>query len=311
MAIEIREAVSKEMAKKKKFVGQATGGVMFGEGMEKTNWKLVRLMCNVGYSFMPKEKSVKFNKTNLNGIKAEISIPSKMKDENIIMYIHGGGLVSGSARATRGYCSMIAKHSGYRVVSINYALAPEHIYPDAIDDCEKAFLALHKMYPNSKICVTGESGGAYLTTALVIRLINKNEFTPACIIPHSTLCDLDSTLDRSYYKIIDGTITSPEVIKYIVDVYAGKNADLTNPEITVKYFDKFDKFSPTVLTCDYNETLRADSEYMYKILNEAGVDVDLIMMKNTFHACSTIGTGSPETLKLMQDNIEFIRKCFK
>lgn len=310
MAIEIREAISKEMAKNKKLVGQATGGVMFGAGMEKTNWRLVRFMCNVGYSFMPKEKNVKFNKINLKGIRAEISIPSEIADENIIMYIHGGGLVSGSAKATRGYCSMLARYSGCRVVSINYALAPEHIYPDAIDDCEKAFLALHEMYPNSKFCVTGESGGAYLTTALVIRLINKNEFTPSCIIPHSTLCDFDNTLDRGYYEIIDGTVTSPEAITYIAAVYAGKDADLSNPEITVKYFDKFDKFPPTVLTCDFNETLRADSEYMYKILDAAGVDVDLIIMKNTFHACSTLGVGSPETKKLMLDNIEFIKRCF-
>ena len=308
MCVEIREATSKEMERNKKIVGFATGGVMFGEGMEKINWKLVRFMCNLGYTFMPREKGVKVRKLLLGNISAEISTPEKVDGEGIIMYIHGGGLVSGSAKATRGYCSMLAKYSGLRVVSINYRLAPENIYPAAVDDCEEAYLALHEMYPKAKICLTGESGGAYLTTALTIRLINKNEYAPACIIPHSTLCDMEGTLDRSYYDIIDGTVTGPEALRYIAAVYAGKGADLTNPEIDVKHYAYFEKFPPTYLTCDFSETLRADSEHMYKLLSEAGVDVHLTIMKNTFHACSTLGTGSPETMQLMRDNIEFIKK---
>ena len=67
MSMDIREATSREMEKNKKIVGYATGGVMFGEGMEKTNWKLVRYMCNVSYSFMPREKDVK--------VKADVTNP--------------------------------------------------------------------------------------------------------------------------------------------------------------------------------------------------------------------------------------------
>lgn len=306
--MDLREATSKEMQKNKKIVGFATGGVMFGEGMEKTNWKLVRLICNFGYSFMPKEKGVRVKKLMLGNISAELSTPETVTGEGIILYIHGGGLVSGSAKATRGYCSMLAKYSSLRVVSINYRLAPENCYPAALDDCEEAFLALHKMFPAAKICLTGESGGAYLATALTVRLIEKGEYMPSCIIPQSTLCDMEAALDRSHYEIIDGTVTSPEVLKYIAAVYAGPNPDFTNPEIDVKHYTHFDRFPPTYLSCDYNETLRADAEFMHRVLEESGVEVYLTIMKNAFHACSTLGTGSPETMQLMLDNIAFIKK---
>lgn len=308
MSIEIREATSKEMEKNRKVVGFATGGVMFGEGMEKTNWKLVRTMCNIGYTFMPKKKDVKVKKIDLDGISAEISAPKELLGTGIIMYIHGGGLVSGSARATRGYCSMLAKYSGMRVVSIDYRLAPESKYPAAVDDCEKAYLALKEQYPDAKICLTGESAGAYLTITLTIRLIENGGPLPCCIIPHSTVCDMEAVLDRSWYEIIDGTITSPSAIPYIAKVYAGEEADIMNPEIDNKKYTHYDRFPPTFLTCDYNETLRADSEWMYHTLEEAGIDVTLVIMKNTFHACSTLGTGSPETMKLMQDNITWMKR---
>lgn len=308
MSVEIVEAKSEQMEKNRKIVGFATGGVMFGEGMEKTNWKLVRLICNFGYSFMPKEKGVSIQKIMLDNISAEISTPESVTGNGIIMYIHGGGLVSGSAKATRGYCSMLAKYSGLRVVSINYRLAPENKFPAALDDCEEAYLALHRMYPEAKICLTGESGGGYLTTALTIRLIESGDYMPGCIVPHSTLCDLEATLDRGYYEIIDGSVTSPAVIPYIAEMFAGKNADFTNPELDVKHYDSWEKFPPTWLTCDYNETLRADSEYLYHKLEENGVDVRLTILKGAFHACSTLGTGSPETFELLKNNAVFIRK---
>lgn len=86
-------------------------------------------------------------------------------------------------------------------------------------------------------------------------------------------------------------------------------ADPKNPEVSPIFYTQLQKFPPVTMTCDFNETLRADAEAMYKKLEEQGVDVRLIILKNTFHACSTLGTGSPETMALMLDNIDFIKNC--
>ena len=94
------EARSREMKKNAKIVGSATGGFAFKGGYDRVNWKLVRFMCNFGYSFMPKEKGVRYQDMELNGIHAIMAIPERIRDEHLIMYIHGGGLVSGSAKAT-------------------------------------------------------------------------------------------------------------------------------------------------------------------------------------------------------------------
>ena len=82
-------------------------------------------------------------------------------------------------------------------------------------------------------------------------------------------------------------------------------------ENSCAYFDRLNEFPPVMMSCDANETLRADAELMYHKFEEIGVPCELIMLKNTFHACSTLGTGSPETMRLMQENISFMDECFQ
>lgn len=308
MSVQIIKCTSKEMEKNKKIVGFATGGVMFGKGMDKVNWKVVRAICDFGYTFMPKEKGVKVKKVMLDGVSGEMSIPDNVTSQNFILYIHGGGLVSGSAKATRGYCSMFARFSGMRVFSINYRLAPEHTYPKGLDDCFAAYRAIRRQYPESKICVTGESAGGYYTFALTVRCIEEGFPVPDVLLPQSPLCDLTGELKRDYYSISDGTV-SEDTLPYLTACYA-PGVDLKNPEISCCYFDRLHLFPPTMISCDSQETLRADSDLIYKTLQEKGVEAHMVMFEGAFHACSTLGVGSPETFALLQKNIIFVKKCF-
>lgn len=56
-----------------------------------------------------------------------------------MLYIHGGGWSLGSIRGHDHVCADIARDTGLRVVSIDYALAPEHPYPAALTECAAAF----------------------------------------------------------------------------------------------------------------------------------------------------------------------------
>ena len=116
-------------------------------------------------------------------------------------------------------------------------------------------------------------------------------------------------LDRSYYEIKDDTV-QPEGLDPLMDMYA-PGVDRRNPEISCAYFDELEKMPPAEMSFDANETLRADAEMMYRVLLEKGVTCQLIMMENTFHACSTLGTGSPETLQLLKENVRFMDACFQ
>ncbi|ABD53304.1 alpha/beta hydrolase [Jannaschia sp. CCS1] len=56
-----------------------------------------------------------------------------------MLYIHGGGWSLGSIRGHDLICADIARDTGLRVVSIDYALAPEHPYPAALTECVAVF----------------------------------------------------------------------------------------------------------------------------------------------------------------------------
>ena len=57
-----------------------------------------------------------------------ITVPEAITDR-IILFFHGGGFSLGSTKDHLGLCIRIARASQARVFSIDYRLAPEHIFP--------------------------------------------------------------------------------------------------------------------------------------------------------------------------------------
>lgn len=253
---------------------------------------------------MPKEKDVKFKKVRLGNVKAIFSEYNFGQNKNIIMYIHGGGFVSGSASASKGYSSMLAKYSGCKVIAIDYALAPGYSFPHGFNDCFNAFCEITKLYPETKIAaLVGESAGANLCLALALKVKNKNKVT--CILVHSPFVDFTDSLDRTEHEIDDFTVKQG-CLKPLRQIYVGQN-EADNPFIS-PIFGDFADFPPTFITCDYNETLYADAKALYTKCEQAGVDVELVEMKGAFHAFAPIGTGSPETKQILEENIAFMHK---
>ena len=301
MGIRVREAKSDEIKKNINTVKKMTKGMGFDENMGNVNWKMIRNISSFGYRFMPKEKGVRFKKIVLGNRKALLSEYGKADDRNVILYIHGGGFVSGSAASSKGYSSMLAKYSGYKVIALDYSLSPEHKYPNALMDCCVVFREIRKKYPTSKITLVGESAGGNLCLALALKV--KDKSTISSVIVHSPFVDFSGSLDRGEHEIDDFTVKEGCLIP-LRKIYVG-DMNCKNPFIS-PLFGNYKSFPPTFITCDYNETLYADSAAIYKKCEEAEVDVEMVVMKGAFHAFATIGTGTPETRQLLEENIAFI-----
>ncbi|MFG1298482.1 alpha/beta hydrolase [Xanthobacter sp. V3C-3] len=100
----------------------------------------------------------------------------------VYLHIHGGGWTVGSARENDGLLDRIAANTGLAVVSVDYALAPEVPYPAGPDDCEAAALWLVKegkaRFGTERFAIGGESGGATLSVATLVRLRDRHRITP-------------------------------------------------------------------------------------------------------------------------------------
>ncbi len=85
-----------------------------------------------------------------------------------LLYLHGGGYVSGSAFAYRPLAGAIASATGTCVLVPDYRLAPEHPFPAAVEDAVAAYRWLLRNTDPARVVVAGDSSGAGLVLSLLL-----------------------------------------------------------------------------------------------------------------------------------------------
>jgi epsilon-lactone hydrolase len=108
----------------------------------------------------------------------------------VILYLHGGGYALGSAAASAGLASEVARRSGARVISVDYRLAPEHRFPAALDDAVAAYRALLDSVPSERIAFAGESAGGGLVVAALVAARDAGLPQPSSAVVFSPWVDL-------------------------------------------------------------------------------------------------------------------------
>ncbi len=82
-----------------------------------------------------------------------------------VVYLHGGGFVLGGLDSHDDVCAEICAQSGYRVVSVDYRLAPEHKHPAAFDDAWTATGWAARAF-GDPLVLSGDSAGGNLAAAV-------------------------------------------------------------------------------------------------------------------------------------------------
>ena len=71
---------------------------------------------------------------------ARLYRPQELEEPGrLLLFFHGGGWVIGDLDSHDDLCRFLALHTGIRVLSVDYRLAPEHPFPAAFDDCLAAY----------------------------------------------------------------------------------------------------------------------------------------------------------------------------
>jgi acetyl esterase/lipase len=108
------------------------------------------------------------------GLTADISVPKGSGPFPVVIYLHGGGWVAGSAGSHRKLGMQFAEQS-YLTINLDYRLAPENPFPAGLDDCIfasewAAVNATRWGGDASRIAIGGDSAGGNLAAATMVEM---------------------------------------------------------------------------------------------------------------------------------------------
>ena len=162
-------------------------------------------------------------------IGADVYLAPDTKIRPVVVYIHGGALITGSKNFVPQQLLNLCRKEGYVLVSLDYRLAPEVKLPAIIEDIQDAFRWLNEQGPKllhidpARIVVTGGSAGGYLTLMTGICVKPK----PLALIAYWGYGDVDGDWytkpsefyrrsrplvdkDEAYKQVGDKVLTSPD-----------------------------------------------------------------------------------------------------
>jgi acetyl esterase/lipase len=269
-----------------------------------------RERCEKGASrFAKLPKGISIREQTIEGMKSEWHIPKGTDAEKLILYLHGGGYVSGSCSDHRGFVSKFANFTGFTNLIYEYRLAPEHPFPAALEDsvCIYKWL-LANAYKPQNIIIAGESAGGGLALAILLTLKEENIDLPAAAVVISPWTDLTCSGDsyRTKNKLSPAPLNSWMVFS---KCYVGEN-QASNPLISPLFGD-LQGLPPIFINSALNDELYDDGVKFAEKARLAGVDVTFRAGIGMLHCYPLLAPMFPEATEAMNEIVEFIKKHLK
>ncbi|RKE86371.1 alpha/beta hydrolase [Rhizobium sp. AG855] len=193
--------------------------------------------------------------------------PKDIRTETVLYYIHGGGFVVGSLDSHHAICAELAEQAGAELVSVDYRLAPEHVWPAAHDD---AFAVLGSLLESGrKLVLIGDSAGGNLAAGLTLRARDEGltGIVGQALIYPALGGDLVS---GSYAEMAHAPgLTTSDVAYYRAVLQAPDDSPVAHPLRSRSLAG----LPPTFITVAHFDPLRDDGRAYASRLAEAGVEV--------------------------------------
>ncbi len=113
------------------------------------------------------------------GIPARVYRPNLPGPLPVVVNFHGGGWVMGTLAMDDLRCHHLAQNAGVVVISIDYCLAPEHPFPEPLEECYATTVYIscnaEKLgVDRDRLAVSGGSAGANLAAAVALAARDRN-----------------------------------------------------------------------------------------------------------------------------------------
>jgi len=261
----------------------------------------------------PTNPAIRCIRTKIDDIPCEWVLAEDADPDLRMLYLHGGGYVSGSGARylmVAGYISVAAKCA---VLLPDYRLAPEHPFPEAIEDCISAHGWLMSSGPTGPApakatFIAGDSAGGGLTLATLLALRDRQLPLPKGGITLSAFADLTLTGESISSQEKFDPVMSPKCLPEFVKHYLG-DADPRNP-LASPAFGNYAGIPPLLIQVGEYEIIRDDSVQVAAKARADGVDVTLEVWEGMIHVFqSQFEPLLPECREAFEHIADFMQRC--
>lgn len=227
------------------------------------------------------------------------------REGKLIFQIHGGAWNGGVPCTGQRSFIELQQDVKVNIVSVDYGLAPEHPYPDGLNDCIAAYEGvLEEGYQAEDIVFLGESAGGNL--CLCVPLAARDRGLP---LPGGIALVSPAALPRDFAAMEAQIAAEPQnlPLKEDYDTYNMYNPkhDMTDPYIYPILGD-FKGFPPVLNQFGGAEFLTQDGIAITQKLMQDGVDVKAHMWENMPHVFVLMNEIQPESTNAKKELADFI-----
>jgi acetyl esterase/lipase len=233
-------------------------------------------------AIFPPDPDLTVDVVSAGGVAGELVAASSAAADRVVLYVHGGGYVMGSPASYRNLAGAIGRAANSRVLTVDYRLAPEHLFPAALEDVVAAYRSLFDQgIPAAQLAVAGDSSGGGLAVSLLTTLRERGYALPAaaaCLSPYVDLQSLGASIEEKAAE--DPILTRSMLLGMAQSYFAG--TDLRSPAVSPLHAD-LRELPPLLIQVGSAEILLDDAVGLARRAGAAAVKTRLEIWPEMLH----------------------------
>jgi len=242
-------------------------------------------------------EGVRYVAVDAGGVPSAWLVPEGYDGRIRVLHLHGGGYTAGNIDTHRAYAGHLAKASGAAVLVADYRLAPEDVFPAALEDGLSAYAWMRANGPDGpgdaeRTIIGGDSAGGGLTLAVLMALRDGGQPLPDGASLISPWADLVVEGDTMKTRAKADLLVAAKWLKACAGAYDG-GVDRGDPRLSPVFGD-FSGLPPLDIQVGDAEVLLGDSLLVAEKAKAAGVDVRMEVWPDMLHIWQVLWPFIPE-----------------